>query len=114
MHEVDRIAGGTFAIVDTRHIRHVGIVGLVKIFAVPAGLEMDLCSKPVLAGGVGHPLGLCLGSSVKAGKRDTVRDWASVLVGHGSCIVGASEGVTGEHTEARRERFDVRSGVAAA
>ena len=75
---------------------------------------MNLCSKTILAASIRHAGCFRLGSSIKTGERHAIRDWASVLVGHGRFVVGASEGVTREHTEARRKGFDVRSGVTAA
>lgn len=114
MHELNRIVRSTLAVVDTRHVRHVGIVRLVQILAVPAGLEMHLCLKAVLASRVGHSRQLCFGSCVETGERDAIRNRAGVFVCQSRRIVRASESVTGEHTEAGRERFDVRSGVTTA
>ena len=107
VHEFNRIIGRAFAVVDARQIRHVGIVRLVQVLAVPAGLEMDLGSKAILASGVGHPWGLCSGSSIETGKGHAVGDRASVLVGHGGCVVRAGEDIAREHTEAGGKGFDV-------
>ena len=36
VHKVDGILWGTFAVVNARHVRHVGVVRLVEILAIPA------------------------------------------------------------------------------
>jgi len=49
MHKRHRVAARALAVVDTAQIRDVRLIGLVQVDAIPARLEMDLRSEPVLA-----------------------------------------------------------------
>lgn len=58
MDELHRMGCRAGTVVDGRHICHVAVVRLVKIDSIPAGLEVDLSTHPVLAVRVVHVRGL--------------------------------------------------------
>ena len=60
------------AVVEVREVLYVAVVGLVQVDAVPAGLEMDLCSQAVAAAGSGHARLLFARRGVQTRKADSV------------------------------------------
>lgn len=108
MHKRHGVAARAFAIVDAAHVRDVRLVGLVQVDAIPAGLEVDLRSEPVLAARLRQVRRLLLGRLVKTGEADAVGDGAAAGGGgEGLGVEGAGVLVTGEHSEAWGEGLDV-------
>ena len=107
MDELNGVAGGTDAVVHHGHIRYVAVILFVKVYPIPARLEMDLCSQSVDAVHFIHAG--CLGGrvSLEAREGDAVSDGADILVGQVLGVVGAGGSVAGEHTEAFGKGFDV-------
>ena len=42
--ELDGVGGGTDAVIHRGHVCYMAIIFFIEIDAIPAGLEMDLCS----------------------------------------------------------------------
>lgn len=109
-----RVRGRTFPIVDAGHVRHVRVIGLVEINAVPAGLELDLRAQAIDALRAAHGRRFRHGGGVQARETHAVGHGAGVEVGFGGRGVGAQGAVVGNHAEAGREGDDASAVVAAA
>ena len=66
------VRGRADAVVQVGHVFHVAVVGFVQVDAVPAGLEVDLCSQAVDAAGSSHARLLFAWRGVQASKADSV------------------------------------------
>ena len=118
VEEVDELAGvswRTKAVVESRHVCDVGVVREVEIFAVPAGLKMDLCAEAEgAANGCGKGVGLSGGFVIETGEGDAVGLRTGGEGEQSLVVVRAGGGGAGEHAESRGKGHDGGACIATA
>lgn len=107
VHQLHRVLGAALAVVNARQVVHVTVVCLVEVLTVPAGLEVNLGSKTVLALGAGHTRSLGHRSGIEACIGDAVGDGSGAFIGEILGVIGPGGSVARDHAKSRGKWLDV-------
>ena len=99
----------TDTIVQTRHVLHMAVIGLVQILTVPAGLEMDLGTETVDTASTRHVWLLRARPYIQAGEAHTIRNRTVAARDELSFVIGAESRVSGNHSETWWKGLELRS-----